>query len=37
MHLGLGELIGEFFVHGVYRDAVRMCTFQTKWLAAREK
>ncbi len=21
-----GELLGEFFVHGVYRDAVRMCT-----------
>lgn len=31
-----GELIDEFFVNGVYRDAVRMCTFQTKYLAERK-
>ncbi len=30
-----GDLIGEFFVNGVYRDAIRMCMFQTKYLAAR--
>jgi diamine N-acetyltransferase len=31
-----GELIGEFFVNGVYRDAVRMCMFQANYLAMRE-
>lgn len=30
-----GELIGEFFVNGVYRDAIRMCMFQTNYLAVR--
>ena len=32
-----GELIGEFFVNGVYRDAIRMCLFQKDYLAAREQ
>jgi diamine N-acetyltransferase len=31
-----GELIGEFFVNGFYRDAIRMCMFQTKYLASRQ-
>lgn len=31
-----GELIGEFFVNGVYRDAIRMCMFQAKYLAVRD-
>jgi diamine N-acetyltransferase len=31
-----GELIGEFFVNGVYRDAYRMSMFQQEYLAARE-
>lgn len=31
-----GELIGEFFVNGVYRDAIRMYRFQTEYLQTRE-
>jgi diamine N-acetyltransferase len=31
-----GELTGEFFVNGVYRDAIRMCMFQAKYLASRD-
>jgi len=31
-----GEFIGEFFAQGVYRDAIRMCTFQAAYLAARK-
>lgn len=31
-----GELIREFFVNGIYRDAIRMCMFQADYLAARE-
>jgi len=31
-----GELIGEFFVNGVYRDAIRMCMFQGDYLAGRK-
>ena len=30
-----GELIGEFFVNGVYRDAIRMYRFQTEYLQTR--
>jgi diamine N-acetyltransferase len=30
-----GELIGEFFINGVYRDAIRMCIFQAEYLATR--
>lgn len=30
-----GTLIGEFFVNGVYRDAIRMCLFQGAYLEAR--
>jgi diamine N-acetyltransferase len=29
-----GDLIGEFFVNGEYRDAIRMCIFQKKYLDA---
>lgn len=32
-----GELIGEFFINGVYRDAIRMCLFQKEYLASREQ
>ncbi len=31
-----GELTGEFFVNGIYRDAYRMCMFQNAYLATRE-
>jgi len=30
-----GMLNGEFFVNGVYRDAIRMCVFQQQYLATR--
>jgi diamine N-acetyltransferase len=32
-----GELIEEFFVNGVYHNAIRMCTFQRKYLASRDR
>lgn len=32
-----GELIGEFFINGVYRNAMRMCLFQGAYLEAREQ
>lgn len=32
-----GELLGEFFVNGVYRDAIRMCMFQANYLATRKE
>ena len=32
-----GELIGEFFINGIYRDAIRMYMFQAAYLASRKK
>ena len=32
-----GELIGEFFVNGIYRDAIRMCIFQQDFLQSRNR
>ncbi|MEI2415760.1 spermidine N1-acetyltransferase [Orrella sp. JC864] len=31
-----GQLIHEFFIHGEYRDATRMCIFQHQYLAAQK-
>lgn len=31
------ELLSEFFVNGEYRDAIRMCMFQTEYLAKRQR
>jgi diamine N-acetyltransferase len=31
-----GELVGEFFVNGLYRDAFRMCMFQKEYLDTRD-
>ena len=32
-----GELKHEFFSNGEYRNALRMCTFQTDYLMRREQ
>ena len=32
-----GELIHEFFINGRYRNAVRMCIFQSDYLAGMRK